>query len=181
MLPFTQPGSISWLKLRRSLYFFAQICGEKVGHRRMAQSDRALWTSLSEKRTRNRPLVLISFVYFSGEGADYNPFHNPRLSDWLRDCYNGNLKAVQAHLVRTVTIRFRACPANFRESGSWLEVLPRGEFQTSYTNDKLKLDNDNPKLCSHKSRFLAILDLTQIPKFSHMLTQILTCMSTFLI
>ena len=44
-------GSISWLKLRRSLYFFARICGVKVGHQRMVQLDRAISMDFAERKT----------------------------------------------------------------------------------------------------------------------------------
>ena len=65
----------------------------------------------------------------------------------------------------------RAFSSNLSESGSQLKVRLRGKFQTSDTSD-LKLDYDNPELCSHKARLLTQLKLAKIPKFLHMLTQI---------
>ena len=65
--------------------------------------------------------------------------------------------------------------SNIGISGSRLEVRSRGKFQTSGTYVELKLNIENPKLCSHKAQFLARLDLVQLPKFSHVHTQLLTC------
>lgn len=36
--------------------------------------------------------------YQWAEGGDYSPFENRTLSDWCRDCYNGDLIAVKKHL-----------------------------------------------------------------------------------
>jgi hypothetical protein len=42
--------------------------------------------------------------HFSASGADYNPFENPTLSQWVRDCYNGDLPAVKAHVEKDPTL-----------------------------------------------------------------------------
>ena len=41
---------------------------------------------------------------FSASGGDYNPFENPTLSQWVRDCYNGNLPAVKAQVEKDSTV-----------------------------------------------------------------------------
>jgi hypothetical protein len=37
-------------------------------------------------------------------GGDYNPFDNPTLSQWVRDCYNGDLPAVKAQAEKDPTL-----------------------------------------------------------------------------
>ena len=63
--------------------------------------------------------------------------------------------------------------SNFGESGSRHEVSPQGEFQTSDTLVKSKLDNDNHKSCSQESRFLAWLE-PEYPNFH-------TCLHEYLL
>ena len=58
-----------------------------------------------------------------------------------------------------------------------IRVLTQGSSSRLFSNlwyqIKSKLDNDNPKSCSHESRFLDWIKLSQIPKISHTITQIL--------
>jgi len=37
-------------------------------------------------------------------GGDYNPFDNPTLSQWVRDCYNGDLPAVKSQAEKDPTL-----------------------------------------------------------------------------
>ncbi len=41
---------------------------------------------------------------FLGKGGDYYPFENPILSQWVRDCYTGDLLAVQAQAEKDPTL-----------------------------------------------------------------------------
>ena len=43
-------------------------------------------------------------ICFTASSGDYNPFANPLLSEWVRDCYNGDLSAVKKQLEAEPTI-----------------------------------------------------------------------------
>ena len=42
--------------------------------------------------------------FFSASGADYNPFQNPLISQWVRDCYNGDLRAIKSQVATDPTL-----------------------------------------------------------------------------
>ena len=57
-------------------------------------------------KTWSWPLSLVSEakLFFSASRADYFPFQNMMLSQWVRDCYNGNLRAIKSQLATDPTL-----------------------------------------------------------------------------
>ena len=85
-----------------------------------------------------------------------------QLITWIKTCFQDKL--IPFNLVKQV--------------GNWLDQTSANRGPDSrfvlVAILKTMIDDDNHKSCTHKSWFLAWLELAWIPKFSHMLTRILT-------